>query len=547
MREIKGFFKQFTDKKQYVIYGYHPPMLAKYLHDVVTEDRYLAHKDFYDKKYHVELEKKENYNKKLYNLYDVIKNPDGTIKDFRTVESFKDMIDCGFNVLYLQKNAAIYEGDDFETSEIKAVLDKAYEAGYKRRAVIRDERLHELSARENPIIGEGAQFASFDELVSYCKECIAPYKDHPAFGGVYLLDEPTWKPLPQLCQVYKALNQIDDNMFVQFNLLPMAGDANAVVGTGSTSAGLFVDESKEENKNLTVAQAYRKYLETFAILSEADNITMDSYPIREKGPYADKGNYIDKDYYLNGNAPKLEKEYYVQKTHFPTLQSLAEVCAKYGCIMGGLSNSCAMQKVRDDCDNVLVHCHKQPDEMDMRYQLNAYMAFGVKIFSYYTYWAKRDNGPGCYHVENTTFIAQDGTKLPLYYFMQKIHAEMAELAEILYDYNYSAMTWLGEKVPFLSDCEKNHLQFIKSACLLNGDSCIITELKTVDGKYMYAVYNSNPPKANGDSVDISVEVVFDGIKGAKQLCGTEFKSLSLDGNKVVINLSYAGVAFVTVE
>ena len=40
-------------------------------------------------------------------------------EDFRTVERYKEMLECGFNVLYINRDAAYYEDTVWETSETK--------------------------------------------------------------------------------------------------------------------------------------------------------------------------------------------------------------------------------------------------------------------------------------------------------------------------------------------------------------------------------------------------------------------------------------------
>ncbi len=532
-------------KGNFAFYAYHPPMKGIYEHDRITKERYLKHKEFFDSKYKVEYHEDTG----LYFLYDIVYEEDGvTVKDFRTVENFQGEVDCGFNLLFLQSNACRYEGEEFETSELKRMLDYAQEAGFSN-VIVFDARLHGLSNTRESLVGEGKKFASFDALVSYCKDCLSPYINHPAFCGVYLVDEPVWQTLPQVCTMYRAIKAVDENLFIQCNLLPMAGDANAVVGTGKTSASLFVNPELEENQGITVAQAYRKYLEAFAEGTRASNVTMDSYPIREVGIYEDMGKYTDVDYYLEGNSPKIDKSYYIMPLHFATLQTLAQTCKKYGCIMGGVSNSCAMAKVRDKDDNILVHCYKSPDEADMRYQLNAYLAFGTKIYSYYIYWARRDNAAGCYHVEGTTMVDQRGNKTPLWYAVQKIHAEMQEIAPILYDFNYSASTWLANgEVKHLKQLAREDMKLIADSQLLCGEGAIITELVASDGRTVYAVYNPSTPSVKGDDVSIRVKLNFaPSVKGVKRLCKNQFKPIFLDENALEVSLEFGGVTFLLVE
>ena len=49
-------------------------------------------------------------------------------EDFRTVERYKEYKDCGFDTLMVQSSGN-YQGEDFETSDLKMVMDRAYAAG----------------------------------------------------------------------------------------------------------------------------------------------------------------------------------------------------------------------------------------------------------------------------------------------------------------------------------------------------------------------------------------------------------------------------------
>ncbi len=524
--------------KNFTIYAYHPPMKGMYEHDRIKPERYLAKKEFYDSKYLVQY----NEERGTYSLFDVVYEEDGkTVKDFRIAEHFKNQRDCGMNVLFLQKNAVGYAGEPFETSEMKKVLDEAYAGGFDK-IILCDDRLHALSTKTSPLIGEGCPFTDENALVEYCKECIAPYKAHPAFYGVYLLDEPTWKTLPQVSATYRALKKAKADIFVQTNLLPMAGDAEAVTGQGKTSASLFVDVSLPENQGITLAQAYRKYLETSVLLAGADNITMDSYPIREGGPYKDSGNYGNPDWYKEGGVDKEEPNYYLLPLHFATLQILAETGKKYGIPIGGVSNSCSMTKVRDDEDKKLVASHKAPDGQDIRYQVNAYMAFGAKIFSYYIYWARRDNAPGCYHED--TVITRKGEKTPLYYQMQTIHEEMQRLATTLCDYEYEAATYVGNFAG-AKYFVKNELALVKDIELIKGEGAIVTQLGNEKGGKLYGIVNPSIPSIEGADRSIALSLRINGE--ATLLCHNGEKALPVQEGKVYVSLPYGEAAFILVK
>ncbi len=490
-------------KDEFLIYGYHNPGLGKYSHNVIGEERYLKNKEFFDSRYSVE--KSENSDCVI--LSDAVYDCDKKIKDFRTKKYFSYSKKCGMNILFLQKNTVIYNGEEFSESELKKILDIAYSSGNKK-IIIYDERLHALSSSKESLVGQGKTFVNQEELERYCLECVKPYKNHKGFYGIYLSDEPDWKTLPQVCAVQKALQKVCPDIFIQENLLPLAGDAAAVTGQGKTTSSLFVDTSAEENNGITLVDAYRKYIETYVSLSGSKILTMDSYPIRAEGPYEDAGHYNDPDYYVSGNVPEIATSYFVLNSHFRCLQLMGETGKKFNVRTGGVANSCGMAKVRNDNDNVLVWSHKPPDIYDMIWQINAYLCFGFSVFSYYVYWAKRDNGPGCYHIEGTAFIDQNGERTPIYFEMKKLHKKMQKIAPVMLKYKYDKMSWCGdENLPYLKNCPKDDLDFIKVS-LNKGESAVITQLSGEEGK-LYCVMNSCAPSANGADVGVSVNIKLD--------------------------------------
>jgi hypothetical protein len=117
---------------------------------------------------------------------------DGEIKttgeDYRTVERYREYKDAGFNILLMQHTSR-YEGEDWETSSAKMVMDRAIEAGLNK-AIINDKRIWDLCREEDGIIGEGKPFIDETALDTFLSECISVYKTHPAFYGIQLLDEP---------------------------------------------------------------------------------------------------------------------------------------------------------------------------------------------------------------------------------------------------------------------------------------------------------------------------------------------------------------------
>ena len=104
-----------------------------------------------------------------------------TGEDYRTVARYREYKEAGYNTLLLQGNDP-YRGEPFETSKLKEIMDMSQEAGIER-VIVFDTRIESLSCSEKPIVGEGCQFATEEELVAYIQTCLSDYKDHPVFYG----------------------------------------------------------------------------------------------------------------------------------------------------------------------------------------------------------------------------------------------------------------------------------------------------------------------------------------------------------------------------
>lgn len=453
---------------------------------------------------------------------------DGT--DYRTVERYKEYLDCGLNTLFLQANDT-YKGEEFSTSQLKKNMDTAREAGIDK-VIVCDSRLHSLSGKTTPIYGDGTDYATFDDLVNYVKDCLKPYIAEDNFFGVMLWDEPAYDRLAQVANTYKAIKQAfplakaeleaegktvkATKIFVQVNLLPMYGAQSS-----------FLDQAQEENKELSLPEAYRKYIRTYLEISEADNITVDTYPIRQSGVGEDA-------------------VYYIVSEQFACLQIMAELANEFGCALGGVSNSCELSRDLAGTDISL----KGPDMNEMYYQINSYMMFGFSSFSYYTYWAKTSNGAGGYHLDDTSFINRDGSKGPIYDIMTDIHSEMQAMAPTLLNFRYKGLKEYRSRVLSYSALYTSYCDFNEEFDKLNnvtvGDDNIVlvTELfDQANDQYMYCVMNPQAP-SNGKYSDVSVTAT---LEFGKEFSAVEIWHrgekfyLPLENGKITLDIS-AGYA-----
>ncbi len=435
-------------------------------------------------------------------------------EDFRTVERYKEYLDAGLNTLLLQGNEP-YNGEEFETSELKRTMDRAYEAGIQR-VIVFDSRLEILSQRTTPIIGEGEgyDFQTYEELVAYVRECLAPYKDHPAFYGVMLVDEPFYDKLPQAALTYKACEEALEGIYVQLNLLPI--DMTVVSGRFQDPEGEYGD--------LPVHEQYELYLRQFCEWSGCDRICFDSYPIRQNTKAGEATGY------------------YISDNHIRNLRILNEVASDYNCTIDAVAQTMGLGSMSGDFIYL-----KPPDKSEMYWQLNTYMGFGVKAYAYFTYWAKQQNSTQNEYYDGSAYITHDGEKTDLYYIMQELSAEMQEFAPVLLNFDYQGMQYYYTKPTsfstlhlsnaFNSDEPQDTFACLKGVTVGTSQMAMVTELKDGErGNYMYMLFNPQAP-SNGKFSDVSLSATMD--------FGKEYKAVQVwyKGKRELLPLQDGKISF----
>ena len=322
-------------------------------------------------------------------------------EDFRTVERYQEYRDCGFNILFLQGTAS-YEGGGWENSEAKAVVDRALQAGLEKFILV-DQRIFDLSLIEGGIIGEGKRFASEDELDDFIRDCLKDYRHQKGFYGIQLRDEPFYPYLKTVGQLFRSVARVDSSVFVHCNLNPMH------------SAWLSY-RICPPGKNLI--DSYEKYLSTFLEETGTNHLMADIYPFYRTAEKHPIGIY-----------------------YFAGLECVARVCKRYGVEMHIVIQSFGM-RLRGK------RHHYLPKECQMQYQKNVLMAFGVKQYSYFTYWTKqvnRTNGES--FPDGEAMMNRKGEKTRTWYHVQKVNKEVTALAPLLWEFEYLANAFFY-KVPF---------------------------------------------------------------------------------------------------
>lgn len=398
-------------------------------------------------------------------------------EDYLSVERIKEYKDAGMTIYFPQAAAWVTDASaqDFANSSTQRALDYALEAGIDK-VILMDTRIQALSKPsfgtetqiktkvndgtildEAGLVGEGKQFATEAELDAYIAECLAPYKDHEAFYGVMLGDEPYFYHAENYGQVYRSIKRVCPEAYIQYNLHPISStedeENRKIYFTGK-------DDEEGLTHNEKMVQAYEQYIRLFLDATGAEYIQYDQYPFRN----ADKVDV----YYILGLqvVSKLAQEYdaefyFVTQTYGQT---------------DGIANP------------------RMLTQEDLYWLNNMLVGFGIKQISYFTYFTKADNNRE-HFIDGNSFLTWQGKKTDIYYWMQQIMTEEQKLAPTVLNFDYSSSkVFVAETTNF--DCtyamrtiETPEFKALKSVDV-NKEVALVTELYDDEKKnYMYMVQN----------------------------------------------------------
>ncbi len=418
-------------------------------------------------------------------------NIDGTPydveEDYLSVDRIKEYQDAGMTI-YFPQSAAGYNGNTpFEESETKRALDTALEAGMDK-VILMDSRIQRLSKTDGGIVGEGKEFPNQAALEATIAEYMAPYKNHEAFYGVMLGDEPFHLMAEAYGQVYRAIKAVAPDCFIQYNLNPITagttinanGDRNIDIRFPALVEGDEGYGAAQDSDEELIAR-YKKYIRLFMDATGAPYVQYDQYPFRS-AETADE-------YYLLGLqvVAELAKEYNAD-FYFVT--------QTYGQTEGSLGNP------------------RMLSEADLYWLNNMLVGFGIKQISYFTYFTKADNNAE-HFIDGNSFLTWRGEKTDIYHWMKQIMAEEQKLAPTILNFEYKTSKVLV-KMPMtfnlsyaMKTIDTADFTALKNATV-NKEAGLVTELYDAEkGNYLYMVQNVVDPIYKGSKAYQTTVLTFD--------------------------------------
>ena len=406
-------------------------------------------------------------------------------EDYLSVKRIKEYKDAGMTIYFPQSAASVNEDTpkDWENSTAKRALDYALEAGINK-VILNDVRIQRLTKQnfgtadqiremvkdgtiyqhENyGLIGEGKQFATEAELDAFVADCLALYKDHPAFYGIMLGDEPFFYHSESYGQMYRAIKRVAPEVYIQYNLNPIS------IAFDPKQREIWcppVENTDGLTNEQIIEKAYEAYLRLFMEKTGATYIQYDMYP--------------------------LYREEYISNWYFFALQMVSKIAKEYNAEFYFVTQTFNMLQ-RDDGKKF-----RNFTEADMRWLNNALVGFGIKEISYFTYFTKADNNAEHFE-DGKSFITWRGEKTDMYYWMQKIMSEEQKFAPTVLNFDYKSSKVYSKPTAGL-DLEYVRLQYptpdftaVKDVKIDKG-AALVTEL--YDGEkdnYLYMVQNVIDP------------------------------------------------------
>ena len=339
-------------------------------------------------------------------------------EDFRTAKRYQEYVDCGFNMVQARGENS-YSGQEWEGSNCQRVFTEALKGGCTR-VLVTDGRFDHWIRDLRDLVGEGKKFANEAELDKAVAECVAPYCKREGFYGIQLFDEPLYDQFPAYGQLMRSLQRVLPGVYVQSNLLPMTAPEKLLKPQDGWREDVATEKFATEQ--LSQLDIYKRYVEDFQEITQADNILFDEYPFR-------------REYIISGNT-------------LPNYQLVARICKERNVEFRVVLQSFA------HIWNGNYH-NRRMVESDMYWQTNFAMGFGVREYSFYTYMAKpdfqyKDSAMG--EMDGAAFINLDGSRTALYDYTKRILAEMKKFTAVLRNYDY-------ESSHVVTESEKSYLDF----------------------------------------------------------------------------------------
>lgn len=429
-------------------------------------------------------------------------DPAGGWDGWITKEAFQDYLDCGFtyvlseyDALYdhsYKKNATV---DNFKDSDLYEYMEIAEEVGLP--VVVAANQLVNLASSTDYRLSE-----EHKEFLAQMVEDLSQYK---MFKGVTFRDEPDVNMAKTFGAVYDYLNTLKPDMFYFTSLLPI----------------YCSDITRFSSTQTDKEAAYKEYIEAFS--SETNAFVYDSYPL-----------FYDP---VQG-ATSLEETWY------QNLRLVAESAKANGHDAGIAIQSCAFGNAGGEQS---FHKRAVSTKADVTFQLYTSLAYGMKHFSYFTYWEHWSEGDGedfyTAMVEYPEKNGQEPIKTDAYYAVKEANEEIKKFDHVFLNFNWEGTMALTKENKALNTALKmaGDYQSPRVSAVTATDDTIIGSMKDKDGYDGYWIVNATDP---GHNLSDSVTITFREATSAIAYVKGEEQTITLADGTYTFDLGSGEAVFV---
>jgi hypothetical protein len=267
---------------------------------------------------------------------------------------------------------------------------------------------------------------------------------HPALAGYTIRDEPSAKDFDTLAKIVKQIQTIDTLHFCYINLYP--------------------NYANDEQLGIAGEDAYRRHVQKYLAEVPVSPVSFDHYPVQ-----------ID---FLNRR--------YLRSEFYENLEIIADESRKAGKPFWAFALSTA-------------HYHyPTPTLADLRLQVYSNLAYGAQGIQYFTWfdpWGNTSN--------DSVPIRIDGTQSPVYFTVQAMNREIAELSKVFLN---SKVIWTAHTGTVPKSCKPLDAALLPSVIKsleISGTGALVSMLEKNETQYLtivnHDINNNVVAKINGSN------------------------------------------------
>lgn len=354
-----------------------------------------------------------------YGPYSSIYSINGqSLPDYLTDEYWQAMADCGVTLMS-------HSITDYATAPYEVEKNLDFGEKYKIAVVVDDSNVRNMADLKE---------ISVDKLTKQ----LSNYMNHPAFGGLYVVDEP-------MTSYFEPANDLNRELNRYKTLSPLLIE----------DVGIFCYENAlSSGTNSNAFENYERYLREYCDVLHPTYLQFDRYPFDE----AQEG-LINRYFYDLSKVRKVAQEY---KIPFWTF------------IQAGSQ--------WNDAQNYFTSTEYWPNESEFMWNINTCLAFGSQGISYFPfiqpyYFAYAENGE--WDFERNGMIGAWGNKNRWYYYAVNMAKQIQAIDEVLMNSVNKGVLVSGE--------DANKDMQLATEALISGTAW--RELKSVDGDAMIGCFN----------------------------------------------------------